>query len=122
MEEIQIYKGLIIRTKGLERDINFPFSEYKNIMKSHLVNSFSTFVNLSNPSLIYSPLSFEIMEIKDLNSINCRNEIKYVRKLQNLRKKTLDRYCIDASGIVTESLQSINPLDKPLQIKFYFKY
>ena len=122
MEEIQTYKGFIIRTKGLERDINFPSSEYQNIMKSHLVFSFSTFVNLSNPTLIYSPLNFEIKKRKDLNSVSCRNEVKYVRKLKNLRKKTLDRYCVDASGIISESLQSINPLDEPLQIKFYFKY
>jgi hypothetical protein len=119
-EVIKTIDGLIVETKGLESDIKFYYNGRSFIENS---SNFNTEIDLYNPDLIYANITLKRYSESTYLDDN-GNEMtifKYTRSVPEIGWKAKDTYTFK-NGIIYKSIQQINPMIDPLEIKFYFKY
>jgi len=117
--KILIYKGLIIKTIGLEND--FEMHAFKEtVLPSYPSKDFFPYVSLKNPSLEYAKTRFKI--VSNNSSDTCFNNINYVRSFVNLGFSDLFYFCFDDKNIIQESIQVLEPGGDAFKVKFHYLY
>lgn len=116
-EIIKTLNGLIIETQGLESDIKLYPPYFKGFDS---LDNYSTYMNLSNPELIYEEIKFVKRHIKvplDRGNVQI---FKIERSSPGIGWESSDRY-VFKDGVIQEATQEINPFRDELKINFYFK-
>jgi hypothetical protein len=119
-ESIKTKDGLIIETKGLRSDIKFHSYDI-SILESGL--TLNSQIDLYNPDLIYSDIILRKHSSTTYKNSkgNEMNVLQYTRTVPEIGWKAKESYTFK-DGVIYESIQQINPMLDPLEIKFYFKY
>ena len=119
-ESIKTKEGLIIETQGLESDIEFFSTDFSLFNKA----AFKTQVNLYNPDLIFTDITFEpiksVMKGASIDQDLKMLTLEYKRIFPNIGMSSKDIYIYEDS-IIFYTKQKINPLKEPLEIFFYFQ-
>ena len=119
-ESIKTKDGLIIETKGLRSDIKFY--SYDISIKEN-TSSFESQINLYNPDLIFANITLRRDSFTSYkNSKGSEMTVlTYTRIVPELGWKANERYLFK-NGVIYKSVQQINPMLEPLELRFYFKY
>lgn len=121
-EKIVTYKGLIIRTSGLDSnsDLYFPDRLRDHVFKS----DFYSYLSFDHPKASYLEARFQMNHglFKDYR-INCNSNIKVISlEIRSIKYFEDLEFCFDESGILIESLQRFNQFDDALKIEYFYKY
>tara|TARA_B100001063_G_C16724732_1_gene535679 strand:- start:293 stop:886 length:594 start_codon:yes stop_codon:yes gene_type:complete len=117
-EVIKTLDGLIIETQGLESDIKLYPPQLKSL--DSLI-TFSTFMDLSNPELIYEKIQFNRISSELLITEQGNMQVLIIeRRSPNIGWKSKDKF-IFKDGSVYKTIQEIHPFRDRLEITFYLK-
>lgn len=119
-ERIHTYKGLIIRTVGLDQDINFSEFDFEDVISNFPDRNFSIPIALTNPELDLGLLRMIFKE--SLSDSSCSFKAIYESQLKYTRSRLKNTFCYDKSGLPTQSQQNINPAGKKIELEFYYKF
>ena len=119
-ESIKTKDGLIIETKGLRSDIKF-YSYDISILGKALI--FSSQIDLYDPDLIFADIILRKNSSTTYKNSkgNEMNVFQYTRIVPEIGWKAKESYTFK-DGVIYKSIQQLNPMLDPLEIKFYFKY
>lgn len=119
-EKIFTFKGLIIETNGLNKDVAFNRSNLLEIYRNFPNGNFVSPISFFNPNLINTTTSFEIISKKDKN---CPDRyIEYKRTISVLKSENQFKFCFDEKGNINWTKQRVHELDKEMLLEFYYKY
>jgi len=119
MERIVTYKGFIVRTQGLDFDINHHNS--KIIADLFARKDFASSADLTNPKYRFAELDFKMVESLNKNE-DCYSELTYQKKIKAIGFSSKDWYCFDSNLIIWKSRQKLNPFDKDISLEFHYKF
>jgi len=119
-ETIKTKDGLIVETKGLRSDIKF-YSYDISILDTP--SSFDSQIDLYNPDLVFSNITLRRDSKSSYRNSkgNEMNVFQYTRIVPEIGWKAKESYTFK-DGVIYKSTQQINPMLKPLEIEFYFRY
>ena len=119
-EKIFTFKGLIIETNGLNKDVAFNRSYLPEIYRNFPNGNFVTPISFFNPNLINTTTNFEIFSKEDKN---CPDRyVEYKRTIPVLKSKNQFKFCFDERGNINWTKQRVHELDKEMFLEFYYKY
>jgi hypothetical protein len=121
LEKLWTFRGLILKTSGLEQDFGFNSEDWQSISSMYPRSSFKTNVSLTNPPLFGSSASIELRSLS-FDVQGCYKEVIYEINLKNLKNAWPATFCLDSLGKAIRSQQKLNPLGKMLYIEFYYQY
>jgi len=119
-ESIKTKDGLIVETKGLRSDIKFYAYDISILDKT---SSFDSQIDLYNPDLVFANITLRRDSKTSYRNRkgNEMNVFQYTRIVPEIGWEAKESYTFK-DGVIYKSIQQINPMLEPLEIKFYFKY
>ena len=119
-ERIYTFNGLIIRTFGLDQDINFSQIDFENVISNFPNSSFSTIINLTNPKLDAGLL--KMTHLESFSDPACRLKVTYQSLIKHICTNSKNTFCYDEMGRPIRTQQMINPASKEFYLEFYYKF
>ena len=119
-ERIYTFKGLIIRTYGLDQDIYYSPTDLSDVTSKFPSSSFSVTVTLTNPELDSGLLQMIYKE--SLSDSRCKLKVIYESLLHYTRAKSSSTFCYNNAGLPISSQQRINPAGQKVDLEFYYKF
>lgn len=118
-EKVITYKGLVVKTLGLEYDIAFNTLDYQNNL---FISNFLSTISFSNPEYKFAEATF-ILNEKDLINTNsdCDREIIYTKEISHIGFSFDDWFCFKDNRI-SRTIQRISPFDDEIIIEFHYKF
>lgn len=118
---IYTYHGVIIRTEGLESNIN-----HRDFSMFNSLRSFSTFVDFFQPDLFeietdYIFINKDFIFYEYLGSLNQFESYMFIKKIDLLDWETQLNVVKDAKGRIIYSRQEIHPHLRAFKMEFYYK-
>lgn len=116
---IWTYKGLILRTNGLENDFQME-NIVDSVLTHHPRHTYNNLISLMNPRLLFSET--ETSFINESMSKNCHKLVSYQRRFHNLGiSQDLD-FCFDVNANIISSTQFLDPVGKKYTMNFHYQY
>lgn len=119
-EEIYTFKGMIIKTIGLDHD--FKLHDPVSVVKNFPVNSFQSYSSLANPNASFLESQFNLEILEDQIDTDCNNLIIYKHHIRQIGFNERLEICLDKNSNALFSKQKINPFDEEIVLYFYYKY
>jgi len=118
-ETIKTYKGLIIETSNFPSNVHFFKGDIKNLHNLFTYKDFSVSFYADNPELVHQELKFSIHSIDEQET--CRL-ISYEKTAYKLNFYNIDSYCLLPNNLPHFSRQKLTPLQKEIELEFFYKY
>lgn len=112
-EYLVTINGLIIESSGLDNDISFLYNE-RDLIANFPSKSFVFEVSLSNPELEYHKYKMRYLK----NDNEC---YEYVRSSDLIESNFVEKYCFE-NKLAKSSVQRISPINKKIELEFYYKF
>ncbi len=117
---IVTFNGLILRTSGLDTDLNFEgFVSNKWSINFLDGDKYSGSISLSNPRLYRTNATFQL--IRSQVTKDCDLLHTFSRSYKDVGFKSSDTYCF-SNGVLKSSSQRLSPFSQILEVDFYYKY
>lgn len=116
---IWTYKGLIVRTVGLDNDFRIE-NIVNSVIQQHPRTAYQSFVSLIDPELLFIKTETKLISVTSSNT--CHKKVLYERQFVNLGFNQRLDFCFDKNEVIHSSSQSLEPGGEKYIMRFHYQY